>query len=370
MIGEVAGLAIYCVLAGPASAHDFTITDVTAVLRSNGTFRIEMIVDVDALALGVPPSTDSAEVAATLRAMSPSELTAAREMAKETISRRVRIKFDGVKVAPAVSFPGEEMPTSPEDPPTILGIIARLNGEIPPEAIDFTFGCSRAFGPVHLAIIDQISRGNVTHILGPSEDSPPHTIGSTVPPTSRLDTAGRYLMLGFTHILPHGLDHILFVLGLFLLSARWRPLLWQITAFTVAHTATLGLSITGVFSLPSEIVEPLIALSIAYVAVENIFTERMGPWRPALVFMFGLLHGLGFADVLHELGLPPGELVTALAAFNIGVEFGQIAVVLLAFAAVGWARKRDWYHQAIVIPISAAIALTGLYWTVERTLGG
>lgn len=101
-----------------------------------------------------------------------------------------------------------------------------------------------------------------------------------------------------------------------------------------------------------------------------IFTERMGPWRPALVFMFGLLHGLGFADVLRELGLPPGELVVSLAAFNVGVELGQIAVVLLAFAAVGWARHRDWYRSAIVIPISAAIALVGLYWTIERALAG
>ncbi len=114
----------------------------------------------------------------------------------------------------------------------------------------------------------------------------------------------QYLSLGYTHILPKGLDHILFVLGLFLLSPRLRPMLLQVTAFTIAHSITLGLSIYGIVSLPSRIVEPLIALSIAYVAIENLVTRELKPWRLALVFMFGLLHGMGFAGVLRELGLP------------------------------------------------------------------
>jgi hypothetical protein len=211
---------------------------------------------------------------------------------------------------------------------------------------------------------------SIKHVLGPSEDSPPFPMGQPVAAATWLHTAYRYLLLGFTHILPKGLDHILFVVGLFLLSVKWRPLLWQITAFTVAHTVTLALSVTGLVALPSRIVEPLIALSIAYVAVENIFTEELKPWRPAMVFGFGLLHGLGFAGVLRELGLPAGELVTALLSFNVGVELGQITVVLLAFAAVGWARKAEWYRASIVKPISAAIALTGLYWVVQRAVFG
>jgi hypothetical protein len=142
-----------------------------------------------------------------------------------------------------------------------------------------------------------------------------------------------------------------------------------VTAFTVAHTITLGLTIYGLLSLPSSIVEPLISASIVYVAVENILTSEIKPWRIALVFGFGLLHGMGFAGVLSEIGLPKSEFLTALVTFNIGVELGQLSVIAAAFAATGlWFRQKNWYRKAIVIPSSVAIALVGAYWTVERTL--
>ena len=137
---------------------------------------------------------------------------------------------------------------------------------------------------------------------------------------TRMEIVRQYLWLGYTHILPKGLDHILFVLGLFLLSPRLKTLLLQVTAFTIAHSITLGLSMYGIVSLPPRVVEPLIALSIAYVAIENLLTRELKPWRVALVFMFGLLHGLGFAGVLRELGLPRDEFLTALLTFNLGVE--------------------------------------------------
>jgi hydrogenase/urease accessory protein HupE len=179
-----------------------------------------------------------------------------------------------------------------------------------------------------------------------------------------------YVALGYTHILPKGLDHILFVLGIFLLSLHWRPLLYQVTAFTVAHSITLGLSLYGFISLPSTVVEPLIALSIVYVAVENIVTPVLKPWRIYVVFCFGLLHGMGFAGVLKELGLPRAEFATALVAFNVGVELGQLSVITLAFLAVGvWCRHRSWYRMRVEIPGSAMIALVGAYWTVQRILG-
>ena len=122
----------------------------------------------------------------------------------------------------------------------------------------------------------------------------------------------------------------------------------------------------GIVSLPSRVVEPLIALSIAYVAVENLVTRELKPWRIALVFMFGLLHGLGFAGVLRELGLPRGEFLTALLTFNAGVELGQLTIIAAAFAAVSAFMKRQWYRRAIVIPASCAIAAVGLYWTITR----
>ncbi len=176
-----------------------------------------------------------------------------------------------------------------------------------------------------------------------------------------------YMVIGFEHIVPRGTDHILFILGIFLLSTRMKPLLWQVTMFTVAHTLTLALSMKGIFSLPSSIVEPLIALSIAYVGIENVFAKSLHKSRLVLVFLFGLLHGLGFADVLSEFGMPPNAFATALISFNIGVELGQIAVILLAYLTVGiWFRSKPWYHQRITVPGSLIISVIGLYWTYDR----
>lgn len=176
-----------------------------------------------------------------------------------------------------------------------------------------------------------------------------------------------YIPVGFDHIIPKGLDHILFVLGLFFLAAGLRPLLWQVTAFTLAHTVTLALGALGWVTVPGSIVEPLIAASIVFVAVENILAKGLSPWRPVVIFAFGLLHGLGFASVLGDFGLPSGQFIPALIGFNIGVEIGQLAVILVAFLAVGlWFRHKPWYRARIAIPASVAIAIVGAWWFVER----
>lgn len=176
-----------------------------------------------------------------------------------------------------------------------------------------------------------------------------------------------YLELGFLHIIPLGFDHILFVIGLFLLSPRLKELLWQISAFTVAHTLTLALGATGVVSLSATIVEPLIALSIVWVGVENLLTNKLHRWRIGVIFCFGLLHGLGFAGVLREIGLSGTHFYSALLSFNLGVELGQLAVITLCFLAVGWARQHYDYHQRVVVPASYAIAIIAAYWVFERT---
>ncbi len=176
-----------------------------------------------------------------------------------------------------------------------------------------------------------------------------------------------YIVYGFEHIIPKGLDHILFILALFLFSTQIRPLLWQVTMFTIAHTITLGLSMNGMISLPSIIVEPLIALSIAYAGFENIFAKKLRTSRLILVFAFGLLHGMGFASVLSDFGMPENAFMTALISFNVGVELGQLAVILLAFLTISlWFRNKHWYRTWIVIPASLAIAITGLYWAIDR----
>ncbi|MCP4933487.1 MAG: HupE/UreJ family protein [bacterium] len=182
-----------------------------------------------------------------------------------------------------------------------------------------------------------------------------------------LEVIWSYIKLGYVHILPKGLDHILFILGLFLFSPNLRPLLWQVTMFTLAHTLTLGLSMAGLFSLPSRIVEPLIAASIAYVGFENIRSKSLGNARLALVFAFGLLHGLGFASVLADFGMERDAFVTSLISFNMGVEFGQLTILAICFALTGfWFGQKSWYRNFVTIPASLLITLIALYWMVER----
>lgn len=188
-------------------------------------------------------------------------------------------------------------------------------------------------------------------------------------------TTGLYVTIGVRHILPAGVDHILFVLALFLSSTRLRALILQISTFTVAHTTTLGLAAAGVVSPSAGVVEPLIAATIAFVAIENLFLNDMPRWRPLIVFVFGLVHGLGFAGFFGQLGLPPGQFWSALFGFNVGVEIGQISVIVGAFLLSLMLRRKltridreSAYRRFVVIPGSALIGVVGLYWTVSRIL--
>ncbi len=176
----------------------------------------------------------------------------------------------------------------------------------------------------------------------------------------------KFFLIGFTHILPGGLDHILFILGLFFLTRSFAALLLQMTLFTFAHSLSLGLSIYGIVSMPTVAVEIAIALSIAFIAIENLFCNHLSRWRPALVFCFGLIHGLGFAHCFRENLLPAGDFLPALFSFNIGIEFGQLTVVGIAYAVVATWWKTESYHRLIARPASAIIAATGVYWAFER----
>jgi len=239
-----------------------------------------------------------------------------------------------------------------------------LTADLPTDTTVIRFGWDKRFGTIVLR--QNGVEGGYTGYLSGGQSSPDIAVigGSR---QSGWQVFTHYIPVGFDHILPKGLDHILFVLGLFFLSTRLRPLLWQITAFTLAHTVTLALGAMGWVTVPAGIVEPLIAASITYVAVENIFTSKLSRWRPFVIFSFGLLHGLGFASVLGEFGIPDDQFFPALIAFNIGVEFGQLTVISLAFLAVGmWFRFKPWYRARIAIPASVLIALVGAYWFVER----
>lgn len=175
-----------------------------------------------------------------------------------------------------------------------------------------------------------------------------------------------FVKAGFEHIIPQGLDHILFVLGLFFSCITFRSLLWQVTAFTIAHSITLILAAQGFVELRADLVEAIIALSIVWIAVENCFFKETNNRRYLIVFSFGLLHGLGFAALLTEYGLPKDNFISMLLAFNIGVEIGQLAILLLAFVLIKLILKKNWYNNEIKIPASLVIAAIGLFWFIER----
>jgi len=176
-----------------------------------------------------------------------------------------------------------------------------------------------------------------------------------------------YTLLGFKHIIPKGLDHILFVLALFLLSPKLRPLVLQVSIFTLAHTITLFLGTLNIITIPAIIVEPIIALSIFFIAIENLFTENIRSTRPYIVFIFGLLHGLGFAGVLNEIGISTDLFVLSLISFNIGVELGQISVIIFSYVLIALSfQKKSWYRNRVTKPISIIVASIGFYWFIQR----
>ena len=280
------------------------------------------------------------------------------------LDREHVVPVQAIAGATRLSFDGRSVAAAPEITPQRI----RFTGRIPVGVSRFTFDNDAIAGYFVLKLRNEGRAGETTQWVEGGRESAPFTLDKAVVPLSRWSIVQRYLALGFTHILPRGADHVLFVLGIFLLAVALRPVLWQVTAFTVAHTVTLALTIYGVVALPAAIVEPLIALSIVYVAVENVFTARLHAWRPAIVFCFGLLHGMGFAGVLTGIGLPRSEFLPALLAFNAGVEAGQLTVILAAFLLLGLPfRRKPWYRARVVIPGSVTIAAVGLFWFVQRT---
>lgn len=331
----------------PALAHELGALHATVSFGRQGRFSAVVVVDLEHL----PPTQRPPDGAG------PEQLQAWQS----ALLRRISVAFDGHPVGlEGGRFAGfkDGLPTEP---------MFRLDGSIPAGTHSFTWRIQGGLPAYLLTLQREGDEGSLSQWIEGGQESQPFDLGSAFVPATFARTARLYLRLGFTHILPEGLDHICFVLGLFLLSLRLRPLLAQTGAFTLAHSITLGLTMLGWVSLPARAVEPLIALSIAYVAIENLVVKEVRASRVAVVFGFGLIHGMGFAGVLKDLGLPKGQFAPALLAFNLGVEGGQLAVILGAFLLVGWwAGGKPWYRRRVVIPASLAIAATGLFWTVER----
>ncbi len=247
-------------------------------------------------------------------------------------------------------------------------ISLRTTGDFPSEAKEIAIQFSPLLGDIVLHVVrpeqEMLSRNSLSRNYQIAQSL------SNVTP-SAFKVTSDYLYQGFIHILPKGLDHILFVIALLLFAKRKSSLIWQISAFTLAHTITLALGVYGVISLPSDIVEPLTALSIVYVGLENIYRAKsnsVSHSRLPVIFAFGLLHGLGFASVLADVGLPPSQYILSLVAFNIGVELGQLTVIAIAFLCLLAFRTKSWYQTRLVLALNIAIAVIATYWFIERII--
>lgn len=373
---------VLTVLYSPISSADIVKPALIEIsIFSSGKYQVEIRASIEAMMTGIDarykntkdaPNSDAYDV---LRAMQADELAAKFDTFKQRLTEEIYLEFDNKKTELKITKVDISEPGYLKVPRTSIII---LQGDIDTNVESVVWYYPQSFGDnaVRLRQVDKVQEKwhwSSWQWLRKDKASEPFSLSEVFNPPSLLDTVKTYTSAGFDHILPKGLDHILFILGIFLLSLRMKPLLWQVTMFTLAHSITLSLSILNIINIPSSIVEPLIALSIAYIAIENIFAkdqdQKTRNSRLAIVFGFGLLHGLGFATMLADFGMPEDAFTTALISFNIGVELGQLSIILIAFAAVGiWFGKKHWYRQAIVVPSSALIAVTGLYWTYDRII--
>ena len=351
-----------------AAAHEVqpAVADIT-MEADRAIIDLEWVIEapvagIDLEGLENTNDADGAEIYDTLRAMQPASLEAAFEEAWPDIAGRLRALVGGEPVELTL-----ETVAVPEVGNTEVARISdvTLSAPLPPGPDGLVFGWEAGLGPLVVRQVG-VEDGYAAFLEnGRLSDPIPRTGGVEQGVGAAF---AEYVGVGFDHIVPLGLDHILFVLGLFFLASHLPPLLWQVSAFTAAHTVTLALGALGVVSVPGEIVEPLIAASIIYVGLENVLAKGLTPWRPFVVFGFGLLHGLGFASVLQDFGLGSSHFIAKLIGFNVGVEIGQLTVIAAAFIALGWLfSKHGWYKTRVSAPISIGIAVIALFWLLERT---
>jgi hypothetical protein len=354
-----------------ANSHEVRPTIVDFKAAPNGDYRLTISLNLESWLARIGPdhsNTSQSPNAAQynrLREMQSGELLKLFESSLNEFLPAIELRFDGKSRSP--QFLDAKIPAVGDIDLTRDSVL-HFSGKIPPGATSVVWQYSGGDSVFRVYNIENAAgtEGRVALYIRAGASSDPIAITTPVS-RSAFSSFLEYISIGFDHIIPKGLDHILFVAGLFLLSTKLSPLLWQVTAFTVAHTVTLGLGMAGIISIPSNIVEPLIAASIVYVAVENIFIARLSPWRPVIVFFFGLLHGLGFAGVLKEIGLGSRNFLAGLVGFNVGVELGQLTVIFACFSLVGiWFGNKTWYRQRVTMPCSAVIALIGLWWFYQR----
>lgn len=277
------------------------------------------------------------------------------ERVADTVRTHVTVAVDGTRCRPGrVLIRGTE-----------VGVITAtldytLHCAGTPGRLDLEEDWAALFGSHYRTIATvQIPRASSEHILGDDTKRVSVDFG-TVAPSGLLG----FVRLGVEHILT-GYDHLLFLLALLIgAPSLWR-VLGIVTAFTLAHSVTLSLAVLGLVHVAGAIVEPAIAASIVWVALENLFGQ--GGRRLAVTFLFGLVHGLGFADALSQIALTGWPLVCALVGFNVGVEIGQAAAICLALPIILYMRNRP-YAAIFYRVASLAVAAAGAYWLIERVL--
>jgi hypothetical protein len=239
---------------------------------------------------------------------------------------------------------------------------------LPPAEIDVDSRFVASLSAGHRHLLHFSLAGASTDFVASRSQTLLHVAVRSVPDHQQHEagTARSFVVMGFEHILT-GYDHLLFLVGLLIVLRPARSLIWAITSFTLAHSITLSLATLGIASPSPSIIEPLIALSIAYVGIENWFVrDAVGRWR--LTFLFGLIHGFGFAGALREISLPSAQVPLALFSFNLGVEMGQLAVVGIALPLMLLAERQGWFAVRRVKLMSASIAAMGLVWFVTRVV--
>jgi len=324
-----------------AWAHE-VLPSIADMTRNDDTLTFEVRLNIESFIAGIDQTivtdTDTAPQAASyddLRALSPADLQTRFTQFWPQMAADITVLADGT----SVTLQNPVLAVGPTGDTDVVRVSSlTFSAELPANAQQVQVGWTAAFGVLVLRQMG-VDAPYDGYLEAGALSDPISLAGGDQ--ASGWQTFARYIPIGFDHIVPKGLDHILFVLGLFFLSARMKPLLTQVSLFTLAHTITLALAALGYVVVPGSIVEPLIAASIVYVAVENIFMKNLSPWRPVVVFGFGLLHGLGFASVLAEFGLPQGAFVPALIGFNVGVEIGQLAVIAVMFLCVLQALRID-----------------------------
>ena len=340
--------AMLLVLSATPEAHPTASAFVVIRVPGDGRVDVELTANAQSLALTVAGLTGAAP----------------EHAIRTELLRLVELESDGRPVA--LTWLGA---TDTRDRQGLVTV--HLEGRLPARAEVIRWRAPFMLSAYPLAVIggaSTVTPHNYDWIAGGAQ-SREYRLVSLTSDDSAWQSVLRLVPTGFTHIVPGGLDHVLFMIGLFLMASTRRALVLQVSAFTVAHSMTLALGVFGAVSISPRIVEPLIAASIAFIALENLFAPSVTRWRLFVVFVFGLLHGLGFAGAMTDLGLSGEHLAASLVGFNIGVELGQLSVIVAAALIVRALRLSiDAERQFVLRPVSAAIALTGLFWAIERTI--